>query len=140
MAWPGARVAERYFGPEEVERLIPRLTRIMERVMAAQTATTEAKEWLQQEQRRIEMAGGGMIDQPAWRAARERVDRGARDVQQGLEQVQALGGVPKDLGLGLVDFIHLRDGREVNLCWRYGEEKITHWHGLDEGYASRKPL
>ena len=133
-------MAERYFGPEEVERLIPRLTRIMERVMAAQTATTEAKEWLQQEQRRIEMAGGGMIDQPAWRAARERVDRGARDVQQGLEQVQALGGVPKDLGLGLVDFIHLRNGREVNLCWRYGEERITHWHGLNEGYASRKPL
>jgi hypothetical protein len=86
------------------------------------------------------MTGGGTIDQPAWRAARERVDRGARDVQQGLEQVQALGGVPKDLGLGLVDFIHLRNGREVNLCWRYGEEKITHWHGLDEGYASRKPL
>ena len=133
-------MAERYFGPEEVERLIPRLTRIMERVMAAQTAAIEAKEWLQQEQRRIEMAGGGTIDQPAWRAARERVDRGARDVQQGLEQVQALGGVPKDLGLGLVDFIHLRNGREVNLCWRYGEEKITHWHGLDEGYASRKPL
>jgi hypothetical protein len=133
-------VAERYFGPEEVERLIPRLTRIMERVMAAQTAATEAKGWLQQEQRRIEMTGGGTIDQPAWRAARERVDRGARDVQQGLEQVQALGGVPKDLGLGLVDFIHLRNGREVNLCWRYGEEKITHWHGLDEGYSSRKPL
>jgi len=108
--------------------------------MAAQTAATKAKEWLQQEQRRIEMAGGGMINQPAWRAARERVDRGARDVQQGLEQVQALGGVPKDLGLGLVDFIHLRNGREVNLCWRYGEEKITHWHGLDEGYSSRKPL
>ena len=61
-------------------------------------------------------------------------------MQQGLEQVQALGGVPKDLGLGLVDFLHLRDGREVNLCWRYGEERITHWHGLDEGYASRKPL
>jgi hypothetical protein len=61
-------------------------------------------------------------------------------VQQGLEQVQALGGVPKDLGLGLVDFIHLRNGREVNLCWRYGEGKITHWHGLDEGYSSRKPL
>ena len=86
------------------------------------------------------MSGGGIVDQAAWRAARERLDRGARDVQQGLEQVQALGGVPKDLGLGLVDFLHLRDGREVNLCWRYGEEQITHWHGLDEGYASRKPL
>ena len=42
--------------------------------------------------------------------------------------------------MGLVDFLHLRDGREVNLCWRYGEERITHWHGLREGYAARKPL
>jgi hypothetical protein len=112
----------------------------MERVMAAQTAATEAKQWQQEEQRRIEQSGGGVVDQRTWKATRERLERGARDVQQGLEQVQALGGVPKDLGLGLVDFIHLRNGREVNLCWRYGEEKITHWHGLDEGFASRKPL
>ncbi len=47
---------------------------------------------------------------------------------------------PRISGSGLVDFLHLRDGREVNLCWRYGEERITHWHGLNEGYASRKPL
>jgi hypothetical protein len=134
------RVAERYFDRAEVERLIPQLTRIMERVMAAQTGVLEANEWLQGEQRRIELAGGGTVDQSAWRATRDRRDRGTRDVQQGLEQVQALGGVPKDLGLGLVDFLHLRDGRKVNLCWRYGEERITHWHGLNEGYASRKPL
>jgi len=133
-------VAERYFERDEVERLIPQLTRIMERVMAAQTAATEAKEWRQEEQRRIELSGGGVVDQRAWKAASERVERGTRDVRQGLEQVQALGGVPKDLGLGLVDFLHLREGREVNLCWRYGEQKITHWHGLDEGYSSRKPL
>jgi hypothetical protein len=133
-------VADRYFDREDVERLIPQLTRIMERVMAAQTAATEAKQWHQEEQRRIELTGGGMVDQRAWKAASERAERGARDVRQGLEQVQALGGAPKDLGLGLVDFLHLRDGREVNLCWRYGEQKITHWHGLDEGYSSRKPL
>jgi hypothetical protein len=140
MGSKACRVAERYFDRDEVERLIPQLTRIMERVMAAQTAATESKQWLQEEQRRIEQSGGGMIDQRAWKAASERVERGSRDVRQGLEQVQALGGVPKDLGLGLVDFLHLRDGREVNLCWRYGEQKITHWHGLDEGYSSRKPL
>ena len=45
-----------------------------------------------------------------------------------------------DLSLGLVDFLHLRNGREVNLCWKYGEREIRHWHGLDEGYAARKPL
>jgi len=133
-------VSERYFGPEEVERLIPRLSSIMARVMAAHADGAEARAWLEKEQQRITMAGGGVVDQAAWRTTRERLDDSARTVQEGLEAIRKMGGVTKDLGLGLVDFLHLREGREVNLCWRYGEERITHWHGLSEGYATRKPL
>jgi hypothetical protein len=133
-------VADRYFAPADVERLIPRLTRIMERVMAAHAAGVEARDGLAAEQKRITLAGGVVVDQAAWRTRRDRLERSARDVQAGLEEIQRLGGTTKDLSLGLVDFPHLREGREVNLCWRYGEERITHWHGLDEGYARRKPL
>jgi hypothetical protein len=133
-------VSERYWAPDEVERLIPRLTEIMKRVMAAHAGAGQAREWLEAEQRRIAMAGGGRVDQTAWRDTRERLERSTEVVRQGLEEIQDLGGVTKDLSLGLVDFLHLRDGREVNLCWRYGEDRITHWHGLDEGYARRKPL
>ena len=133
-------MSERYFGPEEVERLLPRLSSIMARVMAAHAEGAEARAWLEKEQQRITMAGGGVVDQAAWRTARERLDDSARTVQEGLEAIRKMGGVTKDLGLGLVDFLHLREGREVNLCWRYGEERITHWHGLSEGYATRKPL
>ena len=56
------------------------------------------------------------------------------------EDVARLGGVTKDLEAGLVDFPHLRDGDVVNLCWKHGETSIEHWHGLDEGFAKRKPL
>ena len=133
-------MAERYFSPDEVERLIPRLSEIMGRVKAAHAEGAEARAWLQHEQRRITEAGGGIVDQAAWRATRERLERSAPAVQKGLEAIQRLGGVTKDLELGLVDFPHLRDGREVNLCWRYGEPRITHWHGLTEGYARRRPL
>ena len=133
-------MAERYWVPTEVERLIPRLTEIMDRTRTAHADAGEAREWLDAEQQRITMAGGGVVDQAAWRAVRQRLERGTEAARKGLEEIQRLGGVTKDLGLGLVDFLHLRDGREVNLCWRYGEEKITHWHGLDEGYSSRKPL
>jgi hypothetical protein len=133
-------VAERYWVPKEVERLIPRLTEIMDRTRAAHADAGEAREWLDAEQQRITMAGGGVVDQAAWRAVRQRLERGTETARKGLEEIQRLGGVTKDLGLGLVDFLHLRDGREVNLCWRYGEERITHWHGLDEGYTARKPL
>jgi hypothetical protein len=133
-------VSDRYWSPEEVERLIPRLSDIMERVMAAGAEAGRAREQLEAEQRRIMLAGGGVVDQAAWRATQERLERAAETVRAGLEEIQGLGGVPKDLQLGLVDFLHLRDGRPVNLCWRYGEQRITHWHGLDEGYARRRPL
>ena len=83
---------------------------------------------------------GGVIDQDAWRADRERLEALSKRMQDGIDAITELGGVPKDVGLGLVDFPHLRDGREVNLCWKYGERAIRFWHGLDEGYAARKPL
>lgn len=131
---------ERYFTPEDVERLIPRLTEIMERVMAAHAEVAQARAWLEGEERRITVAGGGVVVREAWRSAQARLERGAAAVQEGVTAIQALGGVTKDLSLGLVDFPHQRQGRVVNLCWRYGEARITHWHGLDEGYARRKPL
>ena len=133
-------MGERYFSPGEVERLIPKLTPIMARVMAANAEGGEAKAWLERERGRITLDGGGVVDRPAWRAAQQRLERGTRVVQEGLAAIRELGGVTKDLGLGLVDFLHRREDREVNLCWRYGEERITHWHGLDEGFARRKPL
>ena len=133
-------MAERYFSPAEVEALIPRLTRIMERVMAAYTEAGTVRDRLQAEQQRITASGGGVLDRRAWQTAKARGEQLTGELQRGLDEIVKLGGAPKDLGLGLVDFLHLRDGEEVNLCWKYGERAITHWHGLDEGYAGRKPL
>jgi len=133
-------VAERHFTAADVEALIPRLTRIMERVMAAHSEAGAVRDRLQAEQQRIAAAGGAVLDRRAWRAGKERVEQLTGEIQRGLDEIAKLGGAPKDLGLGLVDFLHLRDGEEVNLCWKYGEREIRHWHGLDEGYAARKPL
>ena len=133
-------MAERYFSIADVEALIPELSRIMGRVMSAHVEAGEAQQRMQAEQQRIALAGGGVLDRRAWRADTERVERLTTEIREGLGKIVELGGAPKDLGLGLVDFLHMRDGREVNLCWKYGEREIQHWHGLDEGYAGRKPL
>lgn len=133
-------MSDRYFEPADVERLIPRLTRIMERVRTAHAAGAEARNALAVEQRRITLAGGVVLDQAAWKSRAELIERSMNEVRVGLEEIRQLGGTTKDLGMGLVDFPHLREGHEVNLCWRLGEQRITHWHGLDEGYAARKPL
>lgn len=133
-------MGERYFTPEEVEALIPALAENMERVMTAHQDASELRDRLRAEQHRIAAVGGGVIDQAAWRRDTERLEQLTRQAQEGLNKIVELGGVPKDLELGLVDFPHLRDGGVVNLCWKYGEKEIGYWHGLDEGYAGRKPL
>jgi hypothetical protein len=28
----------------------------------------------------------------------------------------------------------------ASVCWELGEEEIAFWHGLEEGFAGRKPL
>ncbi len=86
------------------------------------------------------MAGGGLIDRERWREATAQIERNGTEVEQGLARIAELGGTPKDLTMGLVDFLGLLDNDEVNLCWRHGEPRVRFWHGLDEGYAARKPL
>jgi hypothetical protein len=133
-------MADRYFSPAEVEALIPTLTDLMTTVREAHAEVTAMRERKGAEQRRIALVGGGVIDQRAWRTERESLERLTARVRAGLDEIQALGGVIKDIGLGLVDFPHRRQGEIVNLCWKLGEHEIRFWHGLDEGYTARKPL
>ncbi len=57
-----------------------------------------------------------------------------------LRHLQALGILVKDFDRGLVDFPHLREGREVFLCWELDEDDIEFWHDVDAGYAGRERL
>jgi hypothetical protein len=129
-----------HFAPGDVDRLIPSLTAVMARAMKAHAEAGAIGARLEEERQRIGLAGGGMIDRTAWQADVERREHLVETVRQALAEIAEMGGVTKDLELGLVDFRHLRDGHEVNLCWKFGEDAVRHWHGLDEGYASRRPL
>lgn len=57
----------------------------------------------------------------------------------GLQEVADLGVEVKSAE-GLVDFRSLRHGAVVHLCWRYGEERVAHWHEIAAGYAGRAPI
>ena len=46
----------------------------------------------------------------------------------------------RDIETGLVDFPALVNGRQVCLCWRFGEHAVGWWHELDAGFPGRKPL
>ncbi|MCA9932438.1 MAG: DUF2203 domain-containing protein [Ardenticatenaceae bacterium] len=61
-------------------------------------------------------------------------------IEKFLAQIRAYGCEVKDLNGGLIDFLAKRDGRDIYLCWRYGEPHITHYHELHTGFAGRRPL
>jgi len=57
-----------------------------------------------------------------------------------IHRIQDTDVLIKDINLGLLDFPALKDGREVYLCWQYGEEDIAFWHEIETGYAGRQPI
>jgi hypothetical protein len=61
-------------------------------------------------------------------------------IEENAKAILAMGIVIKDLERGLIDFLGTRNGREIYLCWHYGEDDIAFWHELSTGFAGRRPL
>ena len=57
-----------------------------------------------------------------------------------VREIQATGAVLKDINEGLIDFLALYQGREIYLCWKFGEEQIDYWHDVDAGFSGRQRL
>jgi len=77
---------------------------------------------------------------PQLLAAREAVTASAERINGWLRELEQVGCVFKGFEPPLVDFYALREDRPVFLCWSLGEERITHWHEVDAGYAGRQPI
>jgi hypothetical protein len=56
------------------------------------------------------------------------------------EELAVIGCEIKDWRSGLIDFRSRHQGREIELCWRLGEDRVEHWHELDTGFAARQKI
>lgn len=61
-------------------------------------------------------------------------------IKDAIAEIDSIGVQVKDLDIGLLDFPCQVENEIVLLCWKYGEEKIEFWHGMEEGFAGRKPI
>jgi hypothetical protein len=57
-----------------------------------------------------------------------------------MRAVNDMGATLKDPATGLLDFYAWKDDDLVFLCWKYGEDTIRWWHGLDGGFRGRRPV
>jgi len=139
----GARmVGPRVYTTEEAQTLVAafesafrRLDELREQVKAAKIKLTA-----------LEMIWGSSLLKQDCPDHREGVDlvRQLKELQEAVQAVIAdLGrrsATVKDIELGLVDVLGVREGVLVNLCWKRGETAITTWHHVDDGYSGRQPL
>jgi hypothetical protein len=132
-------MAERHFTPEEANALLAEVRPAAEELVAHRRAMTKAAAEQARLVQRIS-GNGGDFDPQEPRSLEETFQREAQAVARCVERLERLGVLVKDLDRGLVDFPALHGGEEVLLCWEVGEDEVAFWHGLDEGFAGRKPL
>lgn len=127
----------RIFTLDEAERTLPLLRRILTDLRQ------EYETWREALSAYEILAGGSRADNGETGEllkAREAVSNAAARINAFLSELESIGCLFKGFEAGLVDFYALREDRLVFLCWRLGEEHITHWHEVDAGFAGRQPI
>ena len=118
----------RKFTLEQANKTLPLVKRIVADIVKTHERATAS-------QLRLEKAKG--TDQ---QAAQRELDASVDRLQDLVDELSEVGCELKDYATGLIDFVGRHEGRDVYLCWKLGEDQITHWHELDGGFAGRKPV
>lgn len=132
-------MAERYFTLKEANELVPWLAEVFDSIEPLQTRADELTKEVTALRQRVRTNGGSNVEDEA-RKRRSAIREAARAIEARMTEVHERGIIVRSIPQGLVDFPHLREGREVYLCWIRGETEIGFWHETDTGYASRQSL
>jgi hypothetical protein len=128
------------FTLDEAQTLLPVLRSLLKRCMDGKQLAQQVEKEFQDLGHKIILSGGLLVNIPAMARRRAELDKAVQDTKDALAEIDSIGVQVKDLDIGLLDFPCLVDDEIVLLCWKYGEEKIEYWHGLEEGFRGRKPI
>ncbi|HET8874634.1 MAG TPA: DUF2203 domain-containing protein [Gaiellaceae bacterium] len=131
--------ARRYFTLDEANEALTELRPLAEEMVERRRLLVQAQ------MLRAELGGqvagnGGDLTPSDFAEADADLEQAAGALARVIERIQAAGVLVKDLDRGLLDFPSRHEGEDILLCWHVGEEEIRFWHGVDEGFAGRKPL
>jgi hypothetical protein len=131
----------RLFSEEEANEALGVVAPLVERLVAARGRFVAEGRRLAGLRRKVAGNGGG-LDPERVQEAQEAVEDVANEIGLLVAALEEAGVQVKDLDRGLIDFParHPESGDLVLLCWHLGEDRVGFWHGLEEGFAGRKPL
>src|SRR5215471_1895068 len=133
-------MAERTFTLEEAQTLVPVLESLLRSAMEGKKLMEEVEAELQAANNRIFLNGGMLVDVTHLARRKAERDKATQTVKDALAEIDSTGVQVKDLDIGLLDFPCVVEDQVILLCWKLGEQRITHWHGLTEGFRGRKPI
>lgn len=128
----------RYFTREEAEKLLPQISVVLYDIQREHVAMKGHEEDLNVLDARARGNGHHLHEHIA--KLQHELTQHVQTLRTLLAELEKFGCELKDPATGLIDFLSLRDGHAVYLCWRLGEEGINYWHEIQAGFAGRQPL
>jgi len=125
--------SKRHFTPEEATRSLVLLRRIIADVVGEYGRLLDLHEAVDAAQDCD--AGAATLD-----AMRRKLVASVDRLHHCVDELDAMGVELKDWTTGIVDFPSRIGGREVRLCWQYGEQEVSRWHPVRAGCSEREPL
>lgn len=132
MLYPRVTMKPRKFTIEEANALLPVIEPLLGQLLERRARVVVARKEL-----------GALLDDlhvNVGSAALTEIANEFEKIRQLAARIQSHGCFLKDTNAGLVDFLAEIDGREVFLCWRYGEPEVSFYHELHTGYNGRQPV
>jgi len=130
----------RTFSLQEAQSILPVLEGLLRKSIDGKKLIEGVDQEMSQLSERIFYAGGSLVNIKQTALRRAERDKAVQRVRDAMAEIDAIGVQVKDLDIGLLDFPCKVDDEVVLLCWKLGESSITHWHGMEEGFAGRKPI
>jgi hypothetical protein len=133
-------MSSRTFTLEEAQDLLPVLESLLRQSIEGKKQIESIDAEFQALSHRIFLNGGTSVNVLHFARRKAEREKTFQRIKYAMDEIDAMGVQVKDLDIGLLDFPCEVDGATDLLCWKLGEKAITHWHGVSEGFAGRKPI
>jgi hypothetical protein len=133
-------MSDRTFTLDEAQTLLSILESLLKQAINGKKLIEEVDAELQETAHRVFLNGGTLVNVVHLARRKAEREKAIQRIKDAVAEIDATGVQVKDIDIGLLDFPCQVEGEVILLCWKLGEEKITHWHSTSEGFAGRKPI